>query len=103
MNDSPMLTHLTAQAEAHGADVLMLRALIEEACELGATRALRALGLGDDRARKDLDDMRELLSAWREAKVTAGRALIGWLVRCAVALLLIGAAVKFGLTGIARP
>ena len=47
--------------------------------------------------------MRELLSAWREAKGAAGRAVIGWLVRCALALLLVGAAVKFGVTGIVLP
>ncbi len=103
MSDSTMLIQLTAQAEAHGADLLTLRALIEEACELGAARALRSLGLEDDRARKDLDEMRELLSAWREAKGAAGRAVIGWLVRCALALLLVGAAVKFGVTGIVLP
>ena len=44
MSDSTMLIQLTAQAEAHGADLLTLRALIEEACELGAARALRSLG-----------------------------------------------------------
>jgi len=99
MSDSTMLIQLTAQAEAHGADLLTLRALIEEACELGAARALRSLGLEDDRARKDLDEMRELLSAWREAKGAAGRALIGWLVRCALVLLVVGMAVKFGLGG----
>lgn len=101
MSDPTMLTQLTAQAEAHGADLVTLRALIEEACELGAARALSALGLADDRARKDMEEMRELLSAWRDAKVAAGRAVIGWLVRGALALLLVGAAVKFGLPGLA--
>lgn len=99
MGDSNMLTHLTAQAEARGADLVMLRALIEEASEIGAARALALLGLEDDRARKDLEDMRELLSAWREAKVTAGRALVGWLIRTAIALLLLGVALRLGLSG----
>lgn len=101
MSDSNMLTQLTAQAEARGADLVTLRALIEEACELGAARALATLGLADDRARKDMEEMRELLSAWRDAKGAAGKALIGWLVRGALALLLVGAAVKFGLPGLA--
>ncbi len=51
MSDSNMLTQLTAQAEARGADLVTLRALIEEACELGAVRALSVLGLADDGAR----------------------------------------------------
>lgn len=101
MSDSNMLTQLTAQAEARGADLVTLRALIEEACELGAVRALSVLGLADDGARKDVEELRELLSAWRDAKVAAGRAAIGWLVRGAIALMLIGAAVKFGLPGLA--
>jgi hypothetical protein len=42
-----MLIQLTAQAEARGADLVTLRALIEEASELGAARALASLGLDD--------------------------------------------------------
>ena len=51
MSDSTMLIQLTTQAEARGADLVTLRALIEEASELGAARALAALGLADDTAR----------------------------------------------------
>ena len=49
-------------------------------------------------ARRDMDELRELLSAWRDAKRTAWRAVVGWLVRIALALLLIGIAVRLRLT-----
>jgi uncharacterized membrane protein len=42
--------------------------------------------------------LRELLSAWRDAKRTAWRAVVGWLVRIALAALLIGIAVRLRLT-----
>jgi uncharacterized membrane protein len=42
--------------------------------------------------------VRELLSAWRDAKRTAWRAVVGWLVRIALALVLIGIAVRLRLT-----
>lgn len=100
MSDSNMLTQLTAQAEAGGADLVTLRALIEEASELGAARALSALGLSDETARKDMEELRELLSAWRDAKLSARKAVVDWLVRSALALLLVGIAVKLGLGGL---
>ena len=100
MTNTTMLTQLTAQAEAHGVDLVTLRALIEEASEAGAVRALATLGLDDERAAKDMADLRELLSAWRDAKLSARKAVIGWLVRGCLAMLVIGLAVKLGLTGL---
>lgn len=100
MSDSILLTQLTTQAEARGADLVTLRALIEEASELGAARALSALGLSDDMARKDMEELRELLSAWRDAKRSARKAVIDWLMRGVLALLLVGIAVKLGLGGL---
>ncbi len=100
MTNTTMLTQLTAQAEARGADLITLRALIEEASELGAARALGQLGLNDANAHKDMAELRELLSAWRDAKSSAWKAVIGWAVRGALALLLIGIAIKLGHTGL---
>lgn len=100
MTETDMLARLTAQAEARGADLVMLRALIEEASQAGASRALARLGLADAHAAKDMAELRELLSAWRDAKSSARKAVIGWLVRGALALLLIGIAVKLGLAGL---
>jgi len=76
-----MLALLVGQAEGQGADMVTLRALIEEASGLGAERALAALGLRDEHARRDMDDLRELLRAWRDAKRSATRAVVSWAVR----------------------
>jgi Family of unknown function (DUF6127) len=100
MSDPNMLIQLTAQAEARGADLVTLRALIEEASELGAQRALERLGLDDEKAPKDMGELRELLSAWRDAKKSARKAAIGWIVRMVLALVLIGIAVKLDLTSL---
>lgn len=77
-----------------------VRALIEEAAELGARRALARLGLADEAARDDMGELRELLGAWRDAKKSARNAVIGWAIRGLLALLLIGLAVKVGLTSL---
>ena len=78
-------------------DLVTLRALVEESSQAGARRALASLGLDDERARRDMDELRELLSAWRDAKRTAWRAVVTWLVRLLLAMVLIGMAVKLGL------
>ena len=100
MSNSNMLIHLAAQADARGADLVTLRAMIEEASDLGAARALARLGLADDHAAKDMAELRELLSAWRDAKKTMRKAVLGWLARIGLALLLMGLAVKLGLAGL---
>jgi hypothetical protein len=93
-----LLATLMAQAEGRGADLITLRALAEESSQAGARRALASLGLDDERARRDMDELRELLGAWRDAKRTAWQAVVSWAVRIALAVLLIGIAVKLRLT-----
>jgi hypothetical protein len=95
-----LLAQMMVQAEARGADLVTLRALVEEASQSGARRALGALGLDDPRARRDMDELRELLSAWRDAKRSARQAIVGWAVRVVLALLLIGLAVRLRLTAL---
>jgi len=102
VKDSDMLAGLVAQAEGTGSDLVMLRALVEEASEMGATRALDRLGLSDREAEEDVRALRDLLGAWRDAKVAVRGAVIGWLVRGALALILIGMAVKLGLFSMVR-
>ncbi len=92
-----MLAQLMRQAEGEGAALVTLRALVEEASEVGAERALAALGLKDDKARRDMDELRELLQAWRDAKKSAWAAVVTWVVRIVLALLVAGMAVKLGL------
>ncbi|MFV0645783.1 MAG: DUF6127 family protein [Sphingomonadaceae bacterium] len=96
MNNNDMLAHLMAQASGEGSDLVTLRAIVEEASEVGAHRALHSLGLGDDSAQGDIDELRELLGAWRDAKASAWKALVNWAVRGLLALLLIGIAVRIG-------
>ena len=100
MSDETVLARLMAQAEARGGELVTLRALVEEASQSGAQRALGLLGLDDARARRDMDELRELLGAWRDAKRSARQAVVSWLVRLSLAALLIGMAVKLKLTAL---
>lgn len=101
MADSEILTRLVAEAEgAH--DLIMIRALVEEASELGAARALERLGLSDPKAPVDVKELRDLLDAWRAAKKSARAAVIGWIVKLAGALMLLGIAAKFNPMGLIR-
>ena len=100
MNGDALLATLMAQAEGRGVDLVTLRALVEESSESGARRALAQLGLDDERARRDMDELRELLSAWQDAKRSAWRAVVNWVVTLCLALLLVGLAVRLGLAGL---
>ena len=95
--NASMLALLVAQAEAKGADMVTIRALIEEASGVGAERALTALGLKDANAGRDMAELRELLQAWRDAKKSAWNAIVTWMVRIFLAVLVAGMAVKMGL------
>lgn len=96
MTRDDMLARLIAQASTEGGELITLRAIVEEASELGATRVLDRLGLADASAQEDIDELRELLSAWRDAKASAWKAAIEWLVRGCLALLLVGIAMRLG-------
>ena len=91
-----MLARLIAQANNDGGELVTLRAIVEESSELGASRVIARLGLGDENAQDDIDELRELLGAWRDAKASAWKAAIQWIVRGFLALLLIGIAVRIG-------
>lgn len=102
MTREDMLARLIAQADSEGSDLMTLRAIVEESSEVGAARALARLGLGDESAQDDIDELRELLSAWRQAKASAWKAAVDWLVRGALALLLVGIAVRLGMPGLLK-
>ena len=91
-----VLAQLMAQGAEAGADLPTLRAMAEEAGELGASRALTRLGLADEAAHGDLAELRELLRAWRDAKRSAVKAVVAWVIRMLLALVLIGIAVRTG-------
>jgi len=94
---APLLARLMAHAEGQGADLVTLRALVEEASELGASRALEALGLTDSNARRDMGELRELLQAWRDAKKTAWKEVVTWAIRILLAVLVLGMSIRLGL------
>ena len=45
-----------------------LEDMLDRAAKRGATAALREVGLHDDEARKDLQELRSLLEAWRDTR-----------------------------------
>jgi hypothetical protein len=96
MSHEDVLASLMAQAREEGAELVTLRAIIEESSALATDRALERLGLADAGAEGDLVELRELLQAWRDAKTSAWKALVDWIVRAGLALLLIGIAVRLG-------
>lgn len=96
MSHEDIIASLMAQARNDGAALVTLRAIVEEASVLASDRVLERLGLGDSRAEGDLVELRELLRAWRDAKTSAWKTLVEWIIRGALALLLIGIAVRLG-------
>lgn len=102
MNSNDMLAGLLAQAAAEGTDLVTLRAVVEEASELGARRMLARIGLDDATAPQDVGELRELLQAWRDAKASARRTVLSWFMRGALALLLLGLTVRLGATELLR-
>lgn len=96
MKQEELLARLMAQAANDGSELVTLRAIVEEATELSAKRVLDGIGLSDANAQEDLDELRELLGAWRDAKSSAWKAFVDWLVRGILALLLVSIAVRLG-------
>ena len=96
MSREDILASLMAQARDDGAELLTLRAIVEETSMLVTDRVLDRLRLGDAGAESDLVELRELLRAWRDAKTSAWKVLVEWIIRGALALLLIGIAVRLG-------
>lgn len=96
MSPSDTLASLMAQANQDGADVVTLRAIVEETTEIATDRILDRFGLADPNAVNDLDELRELLQAWRDAKASAWKAFVEWAIRALLAALLIGIAVRLG-------
>lgn len=92
-----LLAGLLANAQSRPADYVILRTLFEEASETGACRALASLGLADERARRDMDELRELLGTWRDVKRSAWRSVAAWIARILLALLMVGMAYRLNL------
>ncbi|URD62316.1 DUF6127 family protein [Sphingomonas sp. KRR8] len=97
MTADALLTQLLSQTDGRVLDMVTMRALVEEASQSGAQRALASLGLDDENARRDMGELRELLSAWRDAKRSAWQGMVTWIVRVCLAGLLVSIAVRLGL------
>lgn len=97
-----LLARLIASAEGQRVDFVILQAMIEEASEAGATRALAALGLEDATARRDMDEVRELLGTWRDVKKSAWQTVARWATRIALAALMVSIAYQSGLRDLMR-
>lgn len=90
MDHTDILVALTAQAVEKGVDPLTVRAIVEDAAEVGAQRALGRLGLSDGTAHKDIVELRQLLISWRDVQTTARRTAVGWLTTLALSLIVLG-------------
>nr|WP_314446462.1 DUF6127 family protein [uncultured Sphingomonas sp.] len=97
-----LLTRLIASAEGQPVNFVVLQAMVEEASEAGASRALAALGLEDGRARRDMDELRELLGTWRDVKKSAWQTVARWTVRIVLAGLMVSLAYQSNLRALLR-
>lgn len=68
-----------------------LRALLTEAAEQGAKRALEQVGLHDDEAGKDIRDLRNVLDGWRTARKTVLSTITQWVTMALLGALAFGA------------
>jgi hypothetical protein len=58
-----LLTQLLTQTDGRVLDVVTMRALVEEASQSGAERALATLGLDDEQARRDMRRQAQCLAS----------------------------------------
>ena len=98
-----LLAELLISAQGNQVDFVLLRAVIEEASEAGASRALASLGLEDARARRDMDELRELLGTWRDVKKSAWQTAARWFARVVLASLVCALAFRLNLQSLLEP
>jgi hypothetical protein len=97
-----LLAQLIASAEGQPVDFVVLQAMVEEASNAGASRALTSLGLEDKTARRDMDELRELLGTWRDVKKSAWQTVARWVVRIVLAGLMVVIAYQSNLRDLLR-
>ena len=71
-----------------------LDAMLEDAAERGARRALEKVGLHDAQAGKDVAELRDLLEAWRDTKTTARRTVVKWAIGVVLLAIVAGVALS---------
>lgn len=72
-----------------------LQEMLANAAEAGAKRALERLGLHDEHAAKDVQDMRGLLEAWRDVRRTAWQTFVQSCVKGLLLVIVLGSATYF--------
>jgi hypothetical protein len=97
-----LLAQLIASAEGQPVNFVVLQAMVEEASNAGACRALGLLGLEDKTARRDMDELRELLGTWRDVKKSAWQTAARWVVRILLAGLMVAIAYQSNLRDLLR-
>lgn len=65
-------------------DEAEIRRIAGAAAEDAANRVLARMGFHDENAADDIRDLRGLLDAWRDAKATARRTVVAWVVKGAL-------------------
>lgn len=68
-----------------------LKLLLEAAAEQGAKRALESVGLHDEHAGKDINDLRTLIDGWRQTKRAVAQTTIKWITMGILGALALGA------------
>lgn len=97
-----LLAQLIASAQGQPVNYVILQAMIEEASNAGACRALGLLGLDDKTARRDMDELRELLGTWRDVKKSAWQTVARWVVRILLGGLMVTIAYQSNLRDLLR-
>ncbi|AHC30461.1 hypothetical protein CC53_gp044 [Rhizobium phage vB_RleS_L338C] len=75
-----------------------LDAIIDAAAERGAIKALKSLGLDDDKAPHDIRDIRQLITAWRDMKSEALKTAAKMVTTAILTAIVIGLGVQMGVT-----
>ena len=67
-----------------------LKALLDEAAERGAEAALKKIGLHDEHAGRDIQEVRDLLYNWRETKKTIAHTIAKVITTAILAMIALG-------------
>lgn len=67
-----------------------LKALLDEAAERGAEAALKKIGLHDEHAGRDIQEVRDLLYSWRETKKTIAHTIAKVITTAILSIIALG-------------
>lgn len=77
--------------------------MLEGAASRGARKALTEIGLDDEKAVKDINEIRSILEVWRDARKTALNTIVKLITTALLGFLTLGAAIKLGVIGDLKP